>query len=176
MDVAGGQDPARTQQHQVVGQARHFLRRVADIDDRDVQFAVQRLDPRQDFLAALDVDRGQRLVHQQQARADGEGAGDGDALAFAAGQRVRFARHQRSDPQQGNGALQWYAPRRLRHPPQAVFQVAAHVEVVEQAGLLEHVADRPPVRGQELRPVLPGLAGHHQAAVGVAVEAGDGAQ
>ena len=39
-----------------------------------------------DLQPGVGVERGQRLVQQQQARVDGQGAGQGDPLGLAAGQ------------------------------------------------------------------------------------------
>ncbi|KDB88474.1 citrate (Si)-synthase domain protein, partial [Bordetella bronchiseptica D989] len=80
---AAGHRAALLQQHQVIGQPRHFVGRMADVDHRDVQFVVQALQVGQDFALALHVQRRQRLVHQQQARAGQQRAGDAHALAFA---------------------------------------------------------------------------------------------
>ena len=54
------------QHHQVVGQPRHFVGRVADVEHGNVQFVVQAFEVGQDLLLAREVERGQRLVHQQQ--------------------------------------------------------------------------------------------------------------
>ncbi len=43
------------------------------------------------LLAQAAVERGHRLVEQQQARPGGEGAGERDALPLAAGEGVRLA-------------------------------------------------------------------------------------
>jgi hypothetical protein len=61
---------------------------MADIEDRHTRLVAQALDVRQDLDAALLVERGQRLVHQQQARMGEQGAADRDALLLAARQRV----------------------------------------------------------------------------------------
>jgi hypothetical protein len=52
----------------MVGQARDFVRGMADIDHGNVEFVAQAFQPGQEFLLARMVERGQRLVHQQQAR------------------------------------------------------------------------------------------------------------
>jgi hypothetical protein len=72
---AAGDDPAFVEEDQMVGQAGDFVGGVADVDDRDGQFAVQAFQVGQDFLLALEVERGQRLVHQQDFRAQRAGRG-----------------------------------------------------------------------------------------------------
>jgi hypothetical protein len=57
----------------------------------DAQFFVQAVQVGQHLGLAPRVQRGQRLVHQQQRRAGGQGARDGHALALAAGQAWRAA-------------------------------------------------------------------------------------
>jgi hypothetical protein len=68
----------------VVGQPGDLVRRMADVDQRDVEFLAQAFQPGQEFLLAGMVERGQRLVHQQQARLREERPGDRHALLLAA--------------------------------------------------------------------------------------------
>jgi hypothetical protein len=84
----------------VVGQARDFVGGMADVDQRDVQLVAQALQPGQEFLLAGMVERGQRLVHQQQARRREQGAGDRHALLLAAGKPVGQAVEQRAEAEQ----------------------------------------------------------------------------
>ena len=65
-------------------QAFHFRRVVADIDHRHAALVPQPLEIRQDVGFARRVERGQRLVEQQQARPHEQRAADRDALALAA--------------------------------------------------------------------------------------------
>ena len=81
---AAGQGAAAVQQHQVIGQARHFIGRMADVEHGDVQLVMQAFQVGQDLLLALAVEGCQRLVEQQQLRAGEQGTGDTHALAFAA--------------------------------------------------------------------------------------------
>ena len=82
---AGGGDAgdlAVAQHRHAVGDARHFLEPVRDIDDAD---AAPR-DLAHDRKQPLDLGRGQRrgrLVHDQDARGVGERLGDGDDLPAA---------------------------------------------------------------------------------------------
>ncbi len=173
----GGEDAARFHHHQVVGQARHFVDGVADVDDRQRQLVVQAVEVGQHLGLAARVERRQRFVEQQQARVGAERARDRDALAFAARERGRAPRHQRADAQQLDDAVERDAALAGRDAAQAVFEVAAHVEVREQRRVLDHVADgaamrRHPGAGGV---VLPDFGAEGEAALRT-LQPGDGAQ
>ncbi len=175
---AAGHHLAGAQQHQVVRQARHFVGRVADVDHGNVQLALQPVEVGQQLGLARGIERGQWFVHQQQRGAGCQCARDGHALAFAARERGGTARQQRRQPQQLHRLLHRHAAACGWLAAQAVFDVAAHAQVVEQAGLLEHVAQRAPVWGQPLPTgfVLPDLAVHDHAALGGALQPGERTQ
>ena len=101
--------------HEVVGQPRHFVGRVADVEHGDLQFVVQAFEVGQDFVLAREVERGQRLVHQQQARAGEQRAGDGDALALAAREAVRLRSSRWPMPSSSMAWSQRDAALRRRH-------------------------------------------------------------
>ncbi|MDT4817227.1 hypothetical protein FQZ97_502980 [compost metagenome] len=147
VERSAGQHPAVVQQHQVIGQARHFIGRMTDVEQRNIQFVMQALQIGEDFTLALEIQRRQGFVHQQQARAGQQGAGDADALAFAAGQAARHAFQQMTDTQQFHRVVQFHPAILRGNTPLAELQVASHREVFEQAGLLEHIAQRPLVGG-----------------------------
>ena len=84
----------------VIGQPRDLVRRVADIEHRNLKLIVQALQVRQDLLLALQIQRRQRLVHQQHARVDGQRPRDADTLALAAGERCRLAIQQMRNAKQ----------------------------------------------------------------------------
>ena len=73
---------------------------MADIEDRHARLVAQPLDVGQDLGAPRLVERGERLVHQQQPRMGEQGAADGDPLLLAAGQRVGPALEQMTDAEQ----------------------------------------------------------------------------
>ncbi len=108
---------------------------------------MQALEVGQDLVLALQIQRRQRLVQQQQARAGEQGTHHAHALALAAGQATGHALEQMTDAQQLHRLL----PRHLVRPgaAHAVFQVASHRQVRKQAGLLEDVAQRALVGGHE---------------------------
>ena len=69
--------------HQCVGQAGHFINRVGDVKHGDVQVVTQFFEPRQHFLFARVVERGQGFVKQQQTRLRHQGACNRHALTLA---------------------------------------------------------------------------------------------
>ena len=78
--------------------------RMADVHDRNVELVAQALDVVEDLGLARHVERGQRLVHQQNARLREQRAADRDALLFAARQRPRLAPQQRAEAEQVDDA------------------------------------------------------------------------
>ena len=85
---ADRRDLALVQDHHGGGEPRHLGDRVADIEDRHADIP-QPLDVGQDLGPPLLVERGERLVHQQQPRMGEQRAADRDALLLAAGEGVR---------------------------------------------------------------------------------------
>ena len=49
---------------QFVGQAHHFLFRVGDVKNRQLEFLFEALDPGHDFQSPLMIESRQRLVHE----------------------------------------------------------------------------------------------------------------
>ena len=86
---------ARLEQHHVGRELQHLLELVTHVHHRDGEPVAQRLKVRQHFLAARHIERGERLVQQQQPRLRQQRAPERDALAFTAGELVRTAREQR---------------------------------------------------------------------------------
>ena len=83
----------------MVCQSGDFVRGVADVEQRNVQFCMQAPQIRQDVGLALRVQRGQRLIQQQQARVGQQCAGNANALALPAGQAGGAALQQMANPQ-----------------------------------------------------------------------------
>ena len=73
---------------------------VADIDHRHAALVAQALEIGKDFALARRVERGERLVEQQQARLHQQRAADRDALALAARERARPALEQMAEAEQ----------------------------------------------------------------------------
>ena len=172
---AAGHHPALVEQHQVVRQPGHLVGGMAHVDDGYRQLVVQAFEVGQDLQLALEVEGRQRLVHQQQARRGEQRPGDGHALALAAAEAVGAPVEQAADAQQPGDLVE---PRLAGAALLAKRQVGPHRQVGEQVGLLEHVAQGPPMGGQEhpLGVVLPHLAAHREIAARGPLQAGHGAQ
>ena len=82
-------DAAVLDPHHLRADALDFAGLVADIDHRHLGLVAQPRQIRQDFELARAVERGERLVEQQQPRLHQQRAADRDALALAAGQLAR---------------------------------------------------------------------------------------
>ena len=172
MRRADGADVAGVEQDHVVSQTRYFVECMAHVQHRNVKFAVQLFEVGQDFGLALRVERGQRLVQKQQARAGGQGARDRHTLTLAARQGVGSALQQMADAEQADDLIERDAALRRRHALESKRQVLRHAQVREQVGILKHVADGASVHRHKdaLRIVLPDFAfdGNERLAVGVA--------
>src|SRR5690606_21700028 len=85
--------PARTpaEQEDLVGDVDRFLDAVGDEDHGLLLDLEQRQQVFLELAPGLLVDRGERLVHQQDVGVHGERPGEPDPLAHAAGQLVRIA-------------------------------------------------------------------------------------
>ncbi len=93
-----------------------------------------------------------------------QGAADRDALALAARQARRPAIEQCAEVEEPDHPFERQLGSGGRRAALGIAQIAAHREVREQAGILEHVADAATVRRQEDAPpvVLPDLAVERQ--------------
>ena len=110
---------------------------MADVEDGDVDVLRQPLQIRQQLAFARQIERGQRLVHQQQFRRGQQRAADRHPLFFTTRQRQRQPIEQRPDAQQLDDGVEL----RTHAGRHAVLQVAAHPIVREQPCILKHVAD-----------------------------------
>ena len=77
-------DPALVEDRQAVAHRQRLLLVVGDVDERDADLALDALELDLHLLAQLEVQRAERLVEQQHARAVDDRAGQRDALALAA--------------------------------------------------------------------------------------------
>ena len=136
------------QQHDRVGQPRDLGDRVAHVDDRNMQIVAQPLDVAQHLALARHVERGERLVHQQDPRLREQRAADRHALLFAAGELVRQSLQQRLEPEQFDDVRRIDDTRGSRRATQSVEQVGLDVEVREKQCVLEYVAEPSLVRRQ----------------------------
>ena len=83
-------DAAVAHHHQVVGHQRHQGDVVGDEQQRRALGGDQFGEQRQHLGLHGDVERGRRLVGDQQRRPAGEGDGDADALSLTSGELVRI--------------------------------------------------------------------------------------
>ena len=118
-----------------------FLDRVADIDDEDACLVAKPLEIGEDLAASRAVERGQRLVHQQQPRLGEQRPPDRSPLLLATGKLVRPAIEEVLDAEQVDDGVRARCPFACERALQAVLQVVANPKVREQACILEDVAD-----------------------------------
>ena len=170
-------DPAARHDHDGSGEPRYFVDRVADEDDGYADLVAQPLDVVDDLGLAGHVERGQRLVHEQQLRLGHERASQRHALALAARKGAGPAVQERLQAEQRHDPLERGIPPLPRREAVPVEQVPAHAEMGEQPPVLEHVAD-PAALGPQVDPGLrieehavvehdPPRLGPHEAGYGV---------
>ena len=154
---------------------RHRLLLVVGHDhegDAELVLDVQQLELR--VLAQLLVERGERLVEQQELGALDQRARERDALALAAGELVRHALDERLHAHELQDVRHPVVDLALRDPvlPQTEGDVLLHVHVREERIGLEHHVDGPLVgrRRGDVHAVDP------DAALGRALESGHHAQ
>ncbi len=134
-----------------------------DIDDRDAGFVAQPLQMRQDLGLARIVQRGERLVHQQQPGLGQQRTPDRNPLLFPSGKRSRPAGQEMADAQQVQHHLELgRLAHRSGHEPMPEEQVLSHGQMRKQPRLLEDVAEPAPMWRQHdaLVRVDQGLAFH----------------
>ena len=83
---------------------------MADIDDRHAHLVAQPLDVGEDFLLARLVERGKRLVHDEEPRPRQQRAADRDPLFLATRQAAGPPRQQRRDAEQLDDVLDLAGP------------------------------------------------------------------
>ncbi len=174
-DGSARRNPAARQQHHGGREPRHLVERVADEQDRDSGLAAQAVEVGQDLALARLVERGERLVEKEEAGCREQAAADRHPLLLATRQRARAPVEQVADAQELDDLAEAGAPLAAAGEPAAVEQVAPHREVREQPGVLEHVADAPPVARHVDAPsgVEQGLAVEQDAATVRPQETGD---
>src|SRR5207253_275203 len=97
---------------------------VRDVDHRHAEVA-DAAEVEEDALAQRLVDRGERLVEQEEARRGHQRAGERDALPLAAGERGRRAIEQRPELE------------RVAQRSEALLVAAAETDVVADAQMRE---------------------------------------
>ena len=84
-------DAAEVHDHDAVGEVAHHAEVVADEEIGEAELLAQADEQVQHLRLDRDVERGDRLVADQEARLHRERAGDADAAALPAGELVREA-------------------------------------------------------------------------------------
>ena len=104
-----------------------------------------------DLPTGADIECGERLVEQQQARIGGQRAGKGDALGLPTGQRPRPMRRMIGEPDPLQPSGSGPPGLGLGHPPgtQTEGDVLHRAEMREQQVVLEDDADRALLGGDE---------------------------
>ena len=116
------------------------------VHDRNTELVAQSLDIVEDFRLARNVERGERLVHQQDARLSKQRATNGDALPFATRKRPGPSLQQRVQAEQLDDARFVDETILGRVQPLSIEQIRFDVHVREQQRILEHVTDPALVR------------------------------
>src|SRR5579862_5097902 len=125
-----------------------------------MQLVTQPRDKRQDLLLARRIERGEGLVHQQEARPRQECAADGDALLLAARELGRTAIEQAADAEQRHHRVKARTVRTTT-ALRAIEKIAADGVMREEPAFLEHIAE-PPLLGRQVD-VARGIEQHHVA-------------
>ena len=123
-------------------QPRHLGRGVADVEDRHPDLVAQPLEIGQDLGLARVVERGERLVRQDQPRRGRAGRGRSRRAASRPRERQPGRRSSRcADAEHLDHMAELVLTAASGREPAAVEQVLPHRQMREQAPLLEHVAD-----------------------------------
>jgi hypothetical protein len=149
---------------------------VTDVQNGNGKFVLQRQDVRQDFVLAILIEPGKRLVHQQQPWTCGKGTGDGNPPPFAARQGGGLAREQGCDVKQFTDTFNGKLAFRPGHAIVSVLQVVPDIQVGKQAALLENVRKGPAVGRHEVSVGLPVGIVDGQVTTGMLVQSPDGTQ
>ena len=148
-------DQAVAHHGEPVGHGQRLLLVVGDVDERDADRLLERLELELQVLAQLGVQRTERLVEQQHRRVEHERAGERDALLLAAGELAGPALgvvghlHQLERLADPRGA--WSRSLPTLAVAQAERDVVPHVEEREQRVGLEDRVDRPLCGGTATR-------------------------
>ena len=131
---------------EVVADAQCLVPVMGDVHGGDVQVGEHVLQEGPHLLTGWLVQRGQRLIEQEQAWPDGQGPGERDALAFAAAEGARRPVGQVADPDASQQRVGGGGVCRAAACPGAEPDVLPHRQVREQRRVLENEADAAPFR------------------------------
>ena len=111
---ARGLDAPVAQQQRVACDGERLADVVGDVEAGQRPLVAHAQQPGQHALPQAHVERGERLVEQQQARPGGERAGERDALPLAAGERAGAAAEQRPELERVDRGVDGRGGRRAR--------------------------------------------------------------
>ncbi len=120
--------------------------RLADVvghkEDRLPRFLPDLLQLLVQDVASLSVERGERLVHEQDPRIHGEGAGNRDTLSHAPRQLMRVRASESGEMHHAQKMHRSLVPLGSgdSHAPEWEFDVPEHAEPRKERGLLKHHA------------------------------------
>ena len=124
---------------------------MADVKDWDFGVVTQGFNIGQQFGFARLVQRCEGFVHQQKCGLRQQSASDGDAGFLAARQRTGAAIEQAGQAEQVDDVVKIWASivqiTGMAREPAAIAQVLPHIQVREQAGVLENIAKAAAVGG-----------------------------
>ena len=146
-------DTALVHQHHAVGHGERFFLVVRDHHAGNAQLALQLADFAAQLGAHLGIERGQRLVQQQQTRAWRQCAGQRNALLLATRQLRRIALRLRTQTYQSQHLLHPGLHLRRRLAPETKRHILGRRQVRKQCVALEHHA-KASARGGPARDVL----------------------
>jgi hypothetical protein len=94
-------DAALLDTDHLIGEQARLGDGVRDVDHRNLQLGGELADERGELRAQIAVERGERLVEQDDLGLAGDRAREGDALGFAAGEAPARARGESRDRSRG---------------------------------------------------------------------------
>ncbi len=133
-------DAAVVEHCEAVAHRERLFLVVRDVDEGDLQVALQRLQEDLHLLAQLEVERAERLVEQEHRRRVDNGARERDALPLASGELGRPAAADVGETDALEHVVRLRPALALRHAADAqpVFHVLEHGHVREERVVLEH--------------------------------------
>ena len=132
----------------LIGSFRYFCPRVRHVDHRHLVDLADAIEIRQDLEPMRLIDRGKRLIEQQQLWSREQRAAQRHALLLAAGQLRRASMEQWLQIQKINGFIRFDRSRSGLAKPAAVVQVLPNGQVRKEPWILEYVPDVAPMRRQ----------------------------
>src|SRR5262245_40909792 len=142
-DAAGCRHRSRLEPHYASSDSPYLSSIMTDVNKRYTSFITQAFQIRQDVAFACGIERSERFVQQQQARAHQQGTTNRDTLALSAGKLARPPVEQMANIKEVDHMLKGGGLTFMTVHPAAVFKIATHRKVREQATFLKHVADAP---------------------------------